>query len=312
LIGDIPLFVGHQSADVWAHSDLFKLDADGNPAVVAGVPPDYFSKTGQVWGVPVYNWEELQKQNYGWWIERLRAAFGRFDLNRLDHFIGFVRTYEVPAHAKTAEKGQYQAGGGKSFLNAAAGAFGRLPLIVEDLGIITPEVAALRDQFQLPGIRVLQFDLEPSPGAASGPPEQRPVKWLVYTGTHDNDTTAGWYGKLPEAERDALRKRLGVSDGEVVWAMIREAFASQAEAAIIPAQDLLELGSEARMNFPGTAEGNWGWRLKDGALTPKLARRLKKLTETYGRLNPAEAYWVENSAQPIAKRAQEAKIRTKQ
>jgi 4-alpha-glucanotransferase len=284
LIGDIPLFVGHQSADVWAHPDLFKLDADGNPTVVAGVPPDYFSKTGQIWGVPVYDWGELQKQDYGWWIERLRTAFRRFNLNRLDHFIGFVRTYEVPAHAKTAEKGQYQPGGGASFLEAATEALGYLPLIAEDLGIITPEVVALRDQFQLPGIRVLQFDLEPSPGTPPGPPEPRPVKWVVYTGTHDNDTTAGWYRQLPETERDALQKQLGVGDGDVVWAMIREAFASNAEAAIIPMQDLLELGSDARMNSPGTAEGNWGWRLKDGVLTSDLAQKLKKLTTTYGRL----------------------------
>jgi 4-alpha-glucanotransferase len=261
--------------------------------------------------VPVYDWGELQKQNDGWWIERLRTAFGRFDLNRLDHFIGFVRTYEVPAQATTAETGRYEPGGGASFLKTAQDIFGPLPLIAEDLGIITPEVAALRDQFQLPGIRVLQFDLAPSPGTPLGPPEKGPLRWVVYTGTHDNDTTAGWYGQLPEADRDALRKQLGAVEGEVVWAMIREAFASKAEAAIIPTQDLLELGSEARMNYPGKAEGNWKWRLKDGALTPEIAQRLKKMTTTYGRLNRAEPSRAENPAQPTAKRVPEATRGTK-
>ncbi len=308
LIGDIPLFVGHQSADVWAHPELFKLDVDGKPTVVAGVPPDYFSKTGQVWGVPVYDWSALRKQNYRWWIERLRKAFGRFDLNRLDHFIGFVRTYEVPARAKTAEEGQYQPGGGASFLKAVTEALGCLPLIAEDLGIITPEVAALRDQFHLPGIRVLQFDLEPRTETHPGPPEQRPVKWMVYTGTHDNDTTLGWYGKLTVSQQEALRKQLGVNDQGVVWAVIGEAFASEAEAAIIPMQDLMELGSEGRMNFPGIAEGNWGWRLKEGVLTRQLAQKLKKLTTTYGRLSSPVALRKPrglegNPTQQIGKRA---------
>jgi 4-alpha-glucanotransferase len=234
----------------------------------------------------------------------------------LDHFIGLVRTYEVPTHAKTAEEGQYQAGGGASFLKAATEALGPLPLIAEDLGIITPEVAVLRDQFQLPGIRVLQFDLEPSPGTPPGPPEQRPVKWVVYTGTHDNDTTAGWYRQLSGEERDVLRKRLGANDEEVVWAMIREAFASEAEAAIIPAQDLLELGSEARMNFPGIAEGNWRWRLKDGVLTPEVAQRLKKMTANYGRIGchePSRDTRSQEGAAPHWDRAeQEAKMGTKQ
>ena len=284
LIGDIPLFVAFQSADVWAHPGLFKLGEDGSPAVVAGVPPDYFSKTGQVWGVPVYNWVELQKQNYGWWIERLRTAFGRFDLNRLDHFIGFVRTYEVPAHAKTAEEGRYQLGGGAFFLKSAREVFGPLPLIAEDLGIITTEVAALRDQFKLPGTRVLQFELEPNLNNDSFRVEQHPENSVVYTGTHDNDTTAGWYRMLPVSQRETLRKRLAVNEKDVVWGMIHEAFASNAKTAIIPMQDILELGSEARMNYPGTAEGNWGWRLKEGELTPELAQRILNLTEVTGRL----------------------------
>jgi 4-alpha-glucanotransferase len=288
LIGDVPLFVAHQSADVWAHPGLFKLNADGNPTVVAGVPPDYFSKTGQVWGVPVYCWEALQQQNYTWWIERLRMAFGRFDLNRLDHFIGFVRTYEVPAQAKTAVNGQYQPGGGDAFFEAARKALGILPLIADDLGATTPEVMALLNKLQIPGTRVLQFEFGSNLEANSVPPERHPVKSVVYTGTHDNDTTAGWYRKLPDTQRKALQKRLKANDREVVWAMIGEALASQADTAITPAQDLLELGSEARMNFPGTAKGNWRWRLQDGALTQELAQRLRSITTTYGRLGSGE------------------------
>jgi 4-alpha-glucanotransferase len=288
LIGDIPLFVAHHSADVWAHPELFKLNTDGNPAVVAGVPPDYFSKTGQLWGLPVYRWEALQEQNYRWWIERLRMAFGRFDVNRLDHFIGFVRTYEVPATAKTALKGQYQPGGGASFFKAIREALGSLPLIADDLGATSPDVVTLLDQFQIPGTRVLQFEFGSELQTNSDPPTPHPLKTVVYTGTHDNDTTAGWYRKLPGTPRKALKKKLGANNREIVWAMIREALASQANTAIVPAQDLLELGSEARMNFPGIAKGNWGWRLKDGALTQKLAQRLRSLTIECGRLKTGE------------------------
>ena len=288
LIGDIPLFVAHQSADVWAHPGLFKLDADGNPTVVAGVPPDYFSPTGQVWNVPVYRWEALQQQNYRWWIERLRTALGRFDVNRLDHFIGFVRTYEVPAQAQTAVNGQYQPGGGAPFLQAAREALGSLPVIADDLGATTPEVVALMDQFQIPGTRVLQFEFGANLETHSALPEQHPANSVVYTGTHDNDTTAGWYQKLPGAQRTALQKQLGVNSREVVWAIVRAALASQADTAIVPAQDLLELGSEARMNLPGIANGNWQWRMKDGALTPELAQRLRNITLACGRLSSGE------------------------
>ncbi|MGB9513615.1 MAG: 4-alpha-glucanotransferase [Candidatus Acidiferrum sp.] len=310
LIGDVPLFVGHQSADVWAHPELFKLDADGNPTVVAGVPPDYFSKTGQVWDVPVFCWEALQKQNYSWWIERLRTALGRFDVNRLDHFIGFVRTYEVAAHAKTAVNGQYQPGGGACFFEAAREALGSLPFVADDLGATTPEVVALLDQLQIPGTRVLQFEFGSNLEANPIPRVQHPVKSVVYTGTHDNDTTAGWYGKLPFAQREVLQKLLAANNGEVIWAMIREAMASQADMAIVPAQDLLELGSEARMNFPGIVKGNWQWRLKDGVLTQKLAQKLRRMTITCGRLRngePRPASWC-READPtpqIAKRAYE-------
>jgi 4-alpha-glucanotransferase len=237
----------------------------------------------------VYRWEALQAQNYRWWIERLRTAFGRFDVNRLDHFIGFVRTYEVPAHATTAMNGQYQPGGGASFFEATREALGTLPLIADDLGATTPEVAALRDQLQIPGTRVLQFEFGSHLETNSLPSELHPVKSVVYTGTHDNDTTAGWYQKLPSAQRNALQKQLGANDREVVWAIIREALKSQANTAIIPAQDLLELGSEARMNYPGSPSGNWQWRLKDGALTEEIAQRLRSITMTYGRPSSGNA-----------------------
>ena len=283
LIGDIPLFVAHQSADVWAHPGIFKLAPDGQPMVVAGVPPDYFSATGQLWGVPVYRWNALAEQDYSWWIERLRMALGRFDVNRLDHFIGFVRTYEVSAQAKTAVNGQYQPGGGAAFFKAVRQALGSLPFIADDLGATTPEVVALLDQFHVPGTRVLQFEFSSSL-EGNRAPAPHPVKSVVYTGTHDNDTTAGWYQKLPTAEREALQTSLRVNDREVVWAMIREAMVSQADTAIVPAQDLLELGSEARMNVPGTATGHWRWRLKDGALTQELAQRLRDVTIATARL----------------------------
>ena len=288
LIGDVPLFVAHQSADVWAHPGLFKLDAYGNPTVVAGVPPDYFSKTGQVWGVPVYRWEALQEQKYSWWIERLRTAFRRFDVNRLDHFIAFVRTYEVSAQAKTAVNGQYQPSGGASFFEAVREALGFLPLIADDLGATTHEAVALLDQLQIPGTRVLQFEFGSNLETNSVPSEPHPLKSVVYTGTHDNDTTAGWYRKLPSTQRQALQRRLGANNPDVVWAMIREAVASQADTAIVPAQDLLELGSEARMNFPGIEQGNWQWRLRYGALTEELAQKLRSITITYGRLRSGE------------------------
>ncbi len=216
LIGDIPLFVAHHSADAWAHQEFFKLDTDGNPTVVAGVPPDYFSKTGQLWGLPIYNVEALQAHNYRWWIERLKTAAGRFDVNRLDHFIGFVRTYEVSAQDKTAANGRYQTGLGVSFFKAVREALGPLSIIGDDLGATSPEVVALLNQFQIPGTRVLQFELSSNIKTDSVPQQQHPLQSVVYTGTHDNDTTAGWYGKLTDTQRETVRKKLRANDQEVV------------------------------------------------------------------------------------------------
>ena len=310
LIGDIPLFVAHQSADVWAHPELFKLNSNGNPKVVAGVPPDYFSKTGQLWGLPVYHWEALQAQNYRWWIERLRTAFGRFDINRLDHFIGFVRTYEVSAKAKTALKGKYLPGGGAAFFKGIHKVLGPLAFIADDLGDTTPEVVALLNQFQIPGTRVLQFEFGSNLQNSSNPPAPHPLETVVYTGTHDNDTTAGWFENLTSAQREILQQLLRAKEGGIVWAMIRAALASAANTAIVPAQDLLELGSEARMNLPGIAKGNWGWRLQAGELTDKLAHRMRSLTMEYGRLMdgnlvPAAGFREDDLTPQIAKRAYE-------
>ena len=297
LIGDVPHFVSHQSSDVWAHPGLFKLDTDGNPTVVAGVPPDYFSKTGQVWGSPVYRWEAVTEENYSWWIQRLRTAFGRFDVNRLDHFIGFVRFYEISAQAKTAENGQYQPGPGAPFFEAVRKALGPLPFIADDLGVITPQVVALMKQFQIPGTRVLQFEFGSNLETNSVLSKELSEVSVVYTGTHDNDTTKGWYQKLTSTQQNALQKKLGVNDQEIVWAMIREAFASVADTAIIPAQDFLDFGSEARMNFPGIAKGNWQWRLKDGALSQELAQRLRSITISNGRLMSVEKKGQSNDKQ---------------
>jgi 4-alpha-glucanotransferase len=310
LIGDIPLFVSHQSADVWAHPELFKLNADGNPTVVAGVPPDDFSKTGQLWGLPVYSWEALEKQGYRWWLERLRTSLARFDVNRLDHFIGFVRTYEVSAQARTAINGRYTPVGGAAFFEAIRKTFGSLPFIADDLGAITPEVVALMNQLKIPGTRVLQFELGSMLKSDSNPPALLPEKSVVYTGTHDNDTTKGWYAKLPAAQREVLQRKLGVDDREIVWAIIRQALASPADIAIVPAQDVLELGSVARMNVPGIAKGNWGWRLKDGALGHEIAEELRGISFEFGRLGEFNYNSVsrsrENDLRPqIAKRAYE-------
>ena len=285
LIGDIPMFVAHQSADVWAHPEFFKLDADGNPSVVAGVPPDYFSKTGQLWGLPVYRWDVLAQQKYSWWIERIRIALRRFDLVRLDHFIGFVRTFEVSAQAKTAENGEYVAGGGASFLQALREAFGVLPFIADNLGVVIPEVTALMEQFQIPGTQVLQFEYGSELGTNSILSDEQLVNSVIYTGTHDNDTTEGWYEHLSADQRNNLEKQLGVKNADIVWAMIRKAFGSQANTAIIPMQDFLNLGTEARMNFPGVADGNWQWRLQDGVLNPDLSKKIKNISITNGRLS---------------------------
>lgn len=283
LLGDLPIFVAHDSADVWQHPNLFRLDEKGMPTVVAGVPSDYFSATGQRWGNPLYRWKALKADKYRWWLDRFRITLSRFDAVRLDHFIGFQRYWEIPAHLPTAASGRWMKGPGSDFFRAVKKEFGHLPLVAEDLGAVTPAVKALRDEFELPGTKILQFAFGADTSAPDFLPHNYPRRAVVYTGTHDNDTTCGWLRALGEQERaDALRYL--ASDGrEIHWDMIRMAFLSVADTAIVPLQDLLGLGTEARMNTPATSQGNWEWRFRDGDLTSALGVRLKLLTRTYGR-----------------------------
>jgi len=297
LIGDLPIFVAQDSADVWARPDLFWLDDRGAPTVIAGVPPDYFAATGQLWGNPLYRWDSHAAERYDWWVGRLRASTGRVDLLRLDHFRGFESYWEVPAGAETAVGGRWAPGPGPAFLDAVREAYGGLPLVAEDLGDISPEVMALRDRFDLPGMRVLQFGFSGSPGTEFHLPYSYVNHCIAYTGTHDNETTVGWFTAPPtgddlerarlEAER-AYALRLVGSDGrEVHWDVIRAAMASVADTVIVPLQDVLGLGSQARMNVPGRPKGNWGWRFRQGDVRPEHLRRLADLTAVNGRWNGA-------------------------
>jgi 4-alpha-glucanotransferase len=300
LIGDVPIFVAHDSSDVWAHRDLFHLDAEGNPTVIAGVPPDYFSRTGQRWGNPLYRWPKLRRSGYAWWIARFRQTLHRFDAVRLDHFIGFTRAWEIPADEPTALNGRWVPGPGAHFFRAVGRAVGGLPLIAEDLGAVTPEVTALRDQFGMPGIRILQFAFGNDPQAPTFKPHHYPRHAVVYTGTHDNDTAMGWFREpggpastrspeQVEVEREFALRYLG-SDGKAFHRdMIRALYASVADLAMVPLQDVLGLGNEARMNLPGTVQGNWEWRFRESVLTDELAEWLALLGRTYDRLPPSPA-----------------------
>jgi 4-alpha-glucanotransferase len=274
LFGDMPIFVAHDSADVWAQRDQFLLDADGQPTVVAGVPPDYFSETGQRWGNPHYNWEAMQADGFAWWRARLRAHFEWFDMVRIDHFRGLAAAWAIPAHEPTAMHGEWRAAPGAELLLAIADEMGNLPLIAEDLGIITPDVTALRHQFGLPGMAVLQFAFD---GHADNPHKPANVHFdtVYYVGTHDNDTTLGWWRTLPEHARQQVLAQLGVQDAEAVpGAMVATVLQSRAALAVLTLQDVLKLGSEARMNTPGTDSGNWMWRFEWDALWPNLASHL--------------------------------------
>lgn len=279
LFGDMPIFVAHDSADVWAQRELFLLDADGHPAVVAGVPPDYFSETGQRWGNPHYNWEAMQADGFAWWRARLRAHFEWFDWVRIDHFRGLAAAWTIPASEPTAIHGQWVASPGAALLQAVFDEMSELALVAEDLGVITPEVTALRHQFGLPGMAVLQFAFD---AHADNPhkPENVLPDTAYYTGTHDNDTVLGWWRSLPEHARQHVCWQLGlgepaaVSDEQIVDAMIATVLHSRAALAVLPLQDVLYLGSEARMNTPGTDNGNWTWRFDWDELPRDLASRL--------------------------------------
>ncbi|WP_414549812.1 4-alpha-glucanotransferase [Anabaena sp. CCY 0017] len=284
IIGDIPIYVAQDSADVWAHPHIFCLDEETRePALMAGVPPDYFSETGQLWGNPVYNWEELQKQDFKWWLGRFEAMLDYIDVIRIDHFRGFEAYWAVEQGEDTAMNGVWMKAPGDELFDAIKDKLGTLPVLAEDLGVITPEVEALRDKYEFPGMKVLQFAFGSDPGNAFLPFNYT-RNAVVYTGTHDNDTTVGWFNQANDWEKRNLLLYLGcISDEGIHWDVIRLALSSIANQAIIPLQDILGLGTEARMNFPSTAEGNWDWRYQPSLLTPELGERLKNLTQLYGR-----------------------------
>jgi 4-alpha-glucanotransferase len=285
LVGDVPIFVAHDSADVWSHPELFALEASGQPAFVAGVPPDYFSPTGQRWGNPLYRWESMRADGYSWWMRRLRAVLSMVDVVRLDHFRGFEAYWEIPASAPTAETGRWAPGPGADFLAAVRKDLGRLPIVAEDLGVITPAVKKLRMDFGLPGMKILQFAFDGHP-EHEFLPHNYPAQCVVYTGTHDNDTVVGWYESAPEEERDFCRRYQGRDGTDIAWDLIRSAWASVAQWAIAPLQDLLSLGTQARMNYPSREQGNWGWRVRGDQLTTALANRLAEYNHIYGREKP--------------------------
>jgi 4-alpha-glucanotransferase len=286
ILGDLPIFVSPDSSDVWANPELFLVDDRLKPKVVAGVPPDYFSADGQLWGNPIYDWDALKRTGYRWWINRLQARLQILDGIRIDHFRGLEAAWHIPAGAPTAASGQWVSGPGADFFDKARDAIGGLPLLAEDLGVITPAVTALRDQFQLPGMRVLQFAFNGDPNNPHLP-HHAIHNSVVYTGTHDNDTTRGWYDTCPQYERDNLwryAQRAPGEPSEAVWEMIRLALDCQAALAIVPLQDLLGLGSSARMNIPGHAHGQWRWRCSADALDGAAWQRLSDLTQEARRM----------------------------
>ena len=282
ILGDLAIFVAQESADVWAHPEIFLLDGKGKPKVVSGVPPDYFSATGQLWGTPLYDWAALQRSGYAWWIARARRAFALHDAIRLDHFRGFEAYWEVPAAALTAAEGHWATGPGAALFDAIQEALGEAPILAEDLGDITPEVHALRRRFGFPGMRMLQFAFGGDAGNDHLPHNYTPDS-VVYTGTHDNDTTRGWFAAAPRRERSHALRYLHADAAHIVSAMIRCAYASVAALAVVPMQDVLQLGSEARMNVPSQPTGNWEWRYTDEQITPEASRDLARLATLYGR-----------------------------
>jgi 4-alpha-glucanotransferase len=294
VVGDLPIYVALDSADVWTNREYFHLADDGQPVKIAGVPPDYFSATGQCWGNPIYRWERLKETGYRWWVDRFRAALHLYDAVRIDHFRGFEAYWEIPGHETTAVNGRWVKGPGAELFAALQREFVDLPIIAENLGVITPEVEAIREQFHFPGMAILQFAFGTDPQGPSFRPHNYSRELAAYTGTHDNDTTVGWWNssgasdstRTPEdvaEERAFARSYLNLRDEPIHWAMIRAILGSIADLAIVPLQDVLGLGTEARMNLPGTSKGNWRWRFKQGALTPELAKQLHDLVVLYDR-----------------------------
>ena len=295
IIGDVPIFVAHDSADVWSHRELFKLDAHGRPTVVAGVPPDYFTPTGQLWGNPIYRWDVHAKSGYAWWLDRIRATLEVVDIVRLDHFRGFEAYYEVAADAPTAEHGEWVRGPGGALFEAIRGTLGEVPILAEDLGFITPGVTALREAFDMPGMKILQFGF----GAGAKHeflPHNFPKHCIAYTGTHDNEPARAWFAAAPEHERHYARRYLGCDDAGFTWALIRAGVASVSHTAIAQLQDVLELGADARMNLPGRPTANWAWRFRWEQLEDWRLERLAEWAEDYGRaLEPAAAEFAGDS-----------------
>lgn len=294
IMGDLPIYVAHDSADVWANPHYFQLDADGNPTAVSGVPPDYFSATGQLWGNPIYAWDVLAAEGYRWWMERLRAVLETVDLLRLDHFRGFEAYWEIPAGARTAERGRWVKGPGSDLFRVAREVLGELPLVAENLGVITQEVEAIRQEFSFPGMSILQFAFGKDPQGPSFRPHNYPRNLVAYTGTHDCNTTAGWWTSQGHGEdtrtaddmrkeRTCARRYLNTDGTEIHWIFIRALLASVADTVLIPLQDVLGLGSEARMNQPATLGRNWRWRYKRDMLSPAISGRLLELVRLYSR-----------------------------
>ncbi len=281
LFGDMPLYPAFESADVWAHQDVFLLDAHQRPRYVAGVPPDYFSATGQLWGNPVYDWDRLEETRFSWWIERMQAQLRLFDVVRIDHFRGLDAFWAVPPDAVSAAAGEWRAAPGRALLNALRARFDPLPVVAEDLGVITPQVDALREEFGLPGMRVAQFAFS---GDSDNPhlPRNYAANTVAYTGTHDNDTTVGWYRSLDQRTRTEVDRMTGASE-EMPWSLIEVVLGSTANLAMIPMQDFLGLDGAHRMNTPGETQGNWNWRYERSQLTPQLADRIKSRLAANGR-----------------------------
>jgi 4-alpha-glucanotransferase len=282
LFGDVPIYLAPDSVEVWARPELFQLDGAGRPTAVAGVPPDYFAADGQRWGNPLYRWEMHEATGFTWWLERLRAQFELFDLVRIDHFRGLEAYWAVPAGAPTAASGEWRLAPGEALLRQARETFGGLEVVAEDLGVITPEVEALRDGFGLPGMRIAQFGFDGDPRNVHLP-HHWTARSVGYSGTHDNDTTAGWYAHLDAGAQQFVADYLGCARAEVVPALVRTVLASVALLAVVPMQDLLGLGSEARMNRPGELGGNWQWRLEPGRLDADAAARLRDAVWASGR-----------------------------
>ncbi|MEO6334586.1 MAG: 4-alpha-glucanotransferase [Pyrinomonadaceae bacterium] len=286
IVGDVPIFVALDSADVWRHRGQFKLNADGSPKVVSGVPPDYFSKTGQLWGSPIYDWDAMSADGFSWWTDRVRSTLKMVDILRIDHFRGFAGAWEVPGGNSTAEHGEWVDAPGRQLFGDLRKALGDLPFWVEDLGFVTPDVEQLRDEFEFSGMRILQFAFggDPQDGAL---PHNYVRNCIVYTGTHDNDTIVGWWNlQSPDGNtRRFCERYLGTDGREINWDMIRAAWASIADTAIAPLQDVLGRDNEARMNLPASLGGNWQWRFREEDLTDEIAARLAELTVIYGREN---------------------------